>query len=102
LTHPGDGEEETTEADAPTVPDMVEEKYWFDVLGVSPSATLEDVKQAYKVLVKQNHPDRVHSMSAVFRELAEAETKKLNMAYAEAPTCLGRDDMTSWDARRAT
>jgi hypothetical protein len=57
---------------------------WFVVLGVSPSATIGDVKQAYKVLIKQNHPDRVQFMSPIFKVLAEAETKKLNDAYAEA------------------
>ena len=101
LTRPGEGEEETTEQAPPIVPEMVEEKSWFDVLGVSPSATVEDVKQAYKRLVKQNHPDRVHSMSAVFRELAESETKKLNGAYAEALTYLRGGDLSSEDATRA-
>ena len=84
LSYEHEGEEEAAEGAPPIVPEMVEERPWFDVLGVSPSATIEDVKQAYKVLVKQNHPDRVHSMSPAFRELAEAETKKLNAAYAEA------------------
>jgi hypothetical protein len=36
------------------------------------------------MLLKQNHPDRVHNMSLAFRRLAESETKKLNIAYAEA------------------
>src|SRR5262249_45770359 len=101
LTHPGESGEETTEEAPPTVPEMVEEENWFDVLGVSQSATVEDVKQAYKMQVKQNHPDRVHSMSAVFRELAEAETKKLNVAYAKALAYLRGDDLTGADATRA-
>jgi DnaJ-like protein len=66
------------------------ERTWSSVLGVSPSATIDEVKQAYKVQVKQNHPDRVHDMSPLFRELAEAETKKLNAAYEEALMSLQR------------
>ncbi len=54
---------------------------WFAVLGLSHSATIDEVKEAYKALIKQNHPDRVHGMSPAFGKLAEAETKKLNAAY---------------------
>ena len=61
-----------------------EQAAWFDVLEVSPAASLEQVKQAYRLLVKQNHPDRVHGMSRQFQELAEAETRRLNTAYEEA------------------
>jgi hypothetical protein len=57
---------------------------WPAVLGVAPSATADEVKEAYKRLIKQNHPDRVHGMSPAFRKLAEAETKKLNAAYRQA------------------
>jgi hypothetical protein len=61
---------------------------WFAVLGLSPLATVADVKDAYKTLIKQNHPDRVHGMAPVFRALAEAETKKINAAYRQALACL--------------
>ena len=61
---------------------------WFAVLGLTSAATIEDVRQAYKTLIKQNHPDRVHGMAPVFRTLAEAETKRINAAYRQALACL--------------
>ncbi len=57
---------------------------WCSVLGVPPSATIEEVKQAYKSLIKQSHPDRVHGLSPAFRQLAETETQKLNAALRQA------------------
>jgi hypothetical protein len=63
---------------------VIEESRWFAILDVLPSATIEEVKQAYKMLIKKNHPDRVHDMSLPFVTLAESETKKLNAAYAAA------------------
>jgi hypothetical protein len=39
---------------------------WTSVLGVPASATLDEIKEAYKLRIKQNHPDRVHGMAAIF------------------------------------
>jgi DnaJ-domain-containing protein 1 len=49
-----------------------------------PTATIEEVKQAYKALVKRSHPDLVHDMTPAFVTLADAEMKRLNAAYEEA------------------
>ena len=68
---------------------------WFAVLGLSPTATIEEVKQAYKVLIKQNHPDRVYGMSPTFRKLAEAEAKKINAAYQHALCCVSPIELES-------
>ena len=57
---------------------------WFAVLGLSSAATIDEVRLAYKTLIKRNHPDRVHDMAPIFRALAEAETKKINAAYRQA------------------
>ena len=57
---------------------------WIAVLGVSAQATINEVKNAYKILIKKNHPDRVQDMSPAFRTLAEAEKRKINAAYRQA------------------
>jgi DnaJ domain len=58
--------------------------HWIRILGLSESPTVEEVKKAYKTLIKQNHPDRVQGMSQALKKLAETETKKINAAYRQA------------------
>lgn len=57
---------------------------WQAVLGLPPTATLDDVRNAYRTKIKQTHPDRVSGMARPFQDLAEAETRKLNAAYEDA------------------
>jgi preprotein translocase subunit Sec63 len=45
---------------------------------------VQEVKQAYKTLIRQSHPDRLQDMSPTLKSLAEAETKKINAAYRQA------------------
>jgi hypothetical protein len=68
----------------PQVDDALDDENWIRILGVSESATIDEVKRAYKSLIKQNHPDRVQGMSQAFKRLAETETKKINAAYRQA------------------
>jgi hypothetical protein len=84
LIHEGQDDEEPSEGTSESSFEVAEDTNWFAVLGVLPSATIEEVKQAYKTLIKKSHPDRVHDMSPSFVKLAEFETKKLNSAYATA------------------
>jgi hypothetical protein len=84
LIHDEQGNETPNEEPQDESTGVIEESRWFAVLGVLPSSTLEEVKQAYKMLIKKTHPDRVHDMSSPLVKLAESETKKLNAAYAEA------------------
>ncbi len=57
---------------------------WMTVLGVSARPTISEIKSTYKVLIRQNHPDRVQDTAPAIRMLAEAETKKINAAYRSA------------------
>ena len=53
---------------------------YYDVLGVSPTATQTEIKKAYAYWVKTLHPDK-HSERRLFKKKAEEETKQLNAAY---------------------
>lgn len=61
---------------------------WCDILGVASSASIGEVRDAYKALIKQNHPDRMQDLSPAIRRFAEAQTKRLNVAYEQALSCL--------------
>lgn len=51
----------------------------YAVLGVSPSASDEEIKKAYRELVKKYHPD--HYADNPLADLAEAKMKEVNEAY---------------------
>mgnify|MGYP001424211187 FL=1 len=57
----------------------------FDVLGVPPSATYEEIRHAWRALVRHNHPDQLIARG-VPREavkLAEARLVSINQAWDE-------------------
>jgi len=52
-----------------------------EILGVSPSASSQDVKQAYRDLVQFWHPDKHADKIPRLRQLAEEKMKEINDAY---------------------
>jgi hypothetical protein len=56
----------------------------FEILGLPTSASIEELRTAYKRLIKQYHPDRVYGMAPAFTRLAETQTRRLNAAYQQA------------------
>lgn len=53
----------------------------YQVLGISPSATDEEIKDAYRALVKKYHPDKFADSDLA--ELANEKMKEVNAAYDE-------------------
>jgi DnaJ like chaperone protein len=57
---------------------------WYEVLQVSPLATVEEIRAAYKTLISQYHPDKVATLGDELRALAERKSAQINDAYADA------------------
>lgn len=64
--------------------DTQHHKSWHDILKVSPSASLDEIRAAYKTQMRQYHPDTVSTLGEELKELAEKKSKAINAAYQEA------------------
>lgn len=53
----------------------------YALLDVSSSASLDEIKIAYRNCIKQCHPDKFVGRSKEFRQLAEERAKAINAAY---------------------
>ena len=64
--------------------DNNKELTWYEILGVSPTASLDEIKSSYKKKISMYHPDKVNSMGPEFNEIAQQKTKEINSAYDKA------------------
>jgi hypothetical protein len=67
--------------DPPPRPRPVDAYDPFGVLGLSSTATDDEVKVAWKEHMKLNHPDRVSHMSPALQKFALAQTIEIQKAY---------------------
>jgi DnaJ-domain-containing protein 1 len=51
------------------------------ILGLAGKMTPRDINKKYRELMTQYHPDKVSKLGPKLREVAEAESKKINEAY---------------------
>ncbi|MFZ5774299.1 MAG: DnaJ domain-containing protein [Thermodesulfobacteriota bacterium] len=58
-----------------------DEARYFEILGLQPGATFEQIKSAYRKLSMKYHPDKVGHLGEEFRQVAEEKMKELNQAY---------------------
>ena len=56
------------------------EKY-YAVLGLQEEASEDEIKKAYRDLVRQYHPDKVRNLGEEFRHEAENKIREINAAY---------------------
>ncbi|KIJ55682.1 hypothetical protein M422DRAFT_24233 [Sphaerobolus stellatus SS14] len=55
---------------------------FYEILGIDPNASPEEIKKAYKKRALQTHPDRLpQGHSAADKQVAEEEFRKVNNAY---------------------
>jgi DnaJ-domain-containing protein 1 len=71
-----------TEAAQPTAAATAEP--WHEVLGVSPQATTDQIREAYLAKSAEHHPDRVFDQGPEARETAQRMTRRLNDAFEQA------------------
>jgi curved DNA-binding protein CbpA len=53
--------------------------YYYEILGIKPASSIEDVKKAYHTLVRKNHPDLFPEGQ---KRLQELKMVQINEAYA--------------------
>jgi curved DNA-binding protein CbpA len=58
---------------------MIASAFFYEILGLAPGAATEEVKKAYRFLVRRNHPDLFPTEA---KELQELKMVQINEAYA--------------------
>lgn len=62
---------------------------WWEVLEVPRDASMDEIRQAYRLRMSEYHPDKVSALGTELRDLASRKAKDINAAYDEA--CRTRD-----------
>lgn len=57
---------------------------WWNVLQIKSSASRDEIRQAWRRLMKENHPDKGGHLSPEMQLVMEQATKRINDAYAAA------------------
>jgi hypothetical protein len=70
--------------EVPPAPRRTVRAGWTEVLALPPTATATEIRDAYRRLISQYHPDKVNNLGQEFRDLATRKSQEITAAYAEA------------------
>jgi hypothetical protein len=62
-------------------PEMDEATFHGRILSLKGKITREQIKSAYRSGIASCHPDKVHALHPMFKELAERQSQAMNAAY---------------------
>jgi len=62
--------------------DELNDDFPYSILKIEKSASIEEIKLAYKERIKEYHPDRLHNFGEEIQRLAIIKTKQINLAYS--------------------
>lgn len=86
-TEPGQGRQSGSSSrkeqprEKPRKPGEMSDEECFRILGVPPTAGAQALKEAYKSLIAQYHPDKVAALGVELQQLAAKKTREINEAY---------------------
>lgn len=57
--------------------------HYYEILGVAPTASQQEIRRAYRNMMKQCHPDRFASQPSSVQKEALQKSKRINEAYEQ-------------------
>ncbi len=57
---------------------------WALVLGITQNASIQEIREAYRGLISQYHPDKVAQLGPELQKLAAEKSALINVAYQQA------------------
>lgn len=73
-----------------TVQPSLIEASWASILGVRHDATMKEVRSAYIMMMKKNHPDKISQLSLSQRKAAEERAIEVTVAYNYAKKLINK------------
>ncbi len=76
------GGENSSSGQGKRKPGEKNDTFYYEVLGLTPSATIPEIRKAYRKMMSQYHPDRVATLGVELRKVASEKAKEINEAYS--------------------